>query len=176
MKTLIQHTAIRLLSLIALFGLMQGCIVVDNTPGPPGYPGNAWFGVGYESFAPYSYWDENPSIPMNPLLNEYYSTAPGTYYFEYFFTPTEYWYGTYSIFINPGGPGGAYGEPGYNGVDTYLLLLADPYGPNEVRYRKDVSLSEQGDEVMLEGEGFKVSMKKTSIAERAPRKMPEKRN
>ncbi|MGD1847924.1 MAG: hypothetical protein ACFB10_21220, partial [Salibacteraceae bacterium] len=146
------------------------------TPGPPGLPGIAWLGVGYASFAPYSYWDENPSIPTNPLLHEYYITAPGTYYFEYFIDPTEYWYGTYTIFINPGGQGGPRGEPGFNGLDTYLLLQCDPYGPNEVRFRTDGSQVQNGNEVVLEGEGFTVKMQKTSIAERPPRHQPEKRN
>ncbi|MGD1847997.1 MAG: hypothetical protein ACFB10_21600 [Salibacteraceae bacterium] len=78
MKSLVQNTVFRLMALVAIFGLAQGCVVVDNTPGPPGLPGNAWFGVGYASFAPYSYWDEKPSNKTNPQLPAYNVPAHGT--------------------------------------------------------------------------------------------------
>ncbi|MCB0409103.1 MAG: hypothetical protein KDD29_02725, partial [Flavobacteriales bacterium] len=94
------------------------CIVIDNTPGPPGRDGRAYFGVDYEHRAPYSYWDNNKSIPYNPVIGDYYRTSPGLYDFEYFINEYDYWYGTYEIWVNRGGPGGPHGEPGYNGLDT----------------------------------------------------------
>lgn len=106
----------------------MSCVVVDNTPGPNGRDGLAYFGVDYEHRPPYSYWDNNKSIPYDPVLGEYYHTYPGIYEFEYFINPHEYWYGTYEIWVNRGGLGGPRGEPGYDGLDTYLMLITDPYG------------------------------------------------
>ena len=113
-----------ILALIApLF--FTSCIVVDNTPGPNGRDGRAYFGVDYDHVAPYSYWDDNSSIPYNPILGEYYLTRPGIYEFEYFINPHDYYYGTYEVWINRGGLGGSHGEPGFDGRDTYLMLIAD---------------------------------------------------
>ena len=111
--------------------MFTSCIVVDNTPGPHGRDGNAYFGVDYEHHAPYSYWDDNGSIPYNPILGEYYRTYPGVYEFEYFINPYDYYYGTYEVWTNHGGAGGYHGEPGYDGLDTYLMLITDPNGYHE---------------------------------------------
>lgn len=116
-----------ILAIYLLFGL-NSCIVVDTTPGPPGYDGRAYFGVDYDNEPPYSYWDNNSSIPYNPVLGQYYNTAPGVYRFEYFINQYEYWYGTYEIWINRGGPGQSYGKPGIDGMDTYLMLICNPNG------------------------------------------------
>jgi len=119
-----------ILALIApLF--FTSCIVIDNTPGPNGHDGYAYFGVDYEHLEPYSYWDDNSSIPFNPILGEYYQTRPGVYEFEYFINPYDYYYGTYEVWINRGGIGGAHGEQGYNGLDTYLMFIADQDGYHE---------------------------------------------
>jgi len=104
------------------------CVVIDNTPGPDGRDGAAFFGVDFEHSAPYSYWDNNRSIPYDPILGDYYYTSPGIFEFEYFINPDDYWYGTYEVWINYGGRGGQHGEPGYDGLDTYLMLIADPGG------------------------------------------------
>jgi len=111
--------------------IFTSCIVVDNTPGPNGRDGRAYFGVDYEHRAPYSYWDDNNSIPFNPILGEYYHTYPGIYEFEYFINPHDYYYGTYEVWINRGGYGGPHGEHGYDGADTYLMLITDPNGFHE---------------------------------------------
>jgi hypothetical protein len=108
--------------------IFTSCIVVDNSPGPSGRDGQAYFGVDFEHHAPYSYWDNNNSIPYDPVLGEYYFTYPGRYEFEYFVNPYDYWYGTYEVWINRGGLGGSNGEPGYDGCDTYLMLICDPHG------------------------------------------------
>jgi len=108
--------------------LFSSCVVVDNSPGPNGRDGQAYFGVDYEHRSPYSYWDDNSSIPYNPVLGNYYHTYPGIYEFEYFINPYDYYYGTYEVWINRGGRGGSHGEPGYDGMDTYLMLICDPNG------------------------------------------------
>jgi len=107
------------------------CIIVDNTPGPYGRDGNAYFGIDYEHRAPYSYWDDNNSVPFDPILGEYYHTYPGVYEFEYFINHEDYYYGTYEVWTNQGGIGGSHGEPGYDGIDTYLMLITDPDGFHE---------------------------------------------
>lgn len=109
------------------------CITLVEGPGAPGYDGNAYFGVDYDYEAPYGYWDNNPDIPEDPFLGEYYLTYRGIYDFEFYETRRDFWYGTYEIFINYGGPGRPYGEPGRNGRDTYLLLVLGNNGPYEYR-------------------------------------------
>ena len=101
--------------------------------GPDGYPGLAFFGIDYEYSHPYSYWDDNPSVPYNPRIGYYYQTAPGIYEFEYFINAEEYWYGTYEIWVNPGGAGRLNCQPGFDGADTYLMMLCDPWGWTEIR-------------------------------------------
>lgn len=124
---------LKLLYVLSIAIFLTSCIVVDNTPGPRGIDGRAFFSVDYERHAPYSYWDNNPSIPYNPILGEFYISQPGIYDFEYFINPYDYWYGTYEVWVNPGGPGGPHGEPGYDGADTYLTLICDPRGFHEHR-------------------------------------------
>ncbi len=125
-KHLVMKKLIINLGIILITGL-SSCVYVVDTPGPPGRNGRAFFGVDYERFAPYSYWDNNPSIPFEPILGHYYQTGTGIFDFEYFVNATDYYYGTYEVWINPGGPGGSYGEPGFDGLDTYLMLVLDPY-------------------------------------------------
>jgi hypothetical protein len=121
--------SILVLSLISVLSFSScDVVVVNNTPGPYGYNGLAFFGVDYEMHPPYSYWDNNNSIPYNPDLGYYYETAPGIYEFEYFINPEEYWYGTYEVWINYGQEGGPYGERGADGMNTYLMLICDPNG------------------------------------------------
>lgn len=124
---------INIILAVATSLFFTSCIVVDNTPGPNGYDGFAYFGVDYEYHKPYSYWDNNSSVPFNPILGEYYQTRPGIYEFEYFINPYDYYYGTYEVRINRGGLGRPNGEPGYNGMDTYLMFIADHDGYHEHR-------------------------------------------
>ena len=115
--------------LIIAFSLfLTSCVVVDNTPGPNGRDGLAFFGIDYDHRPPYSYWDNNRAVPYNPAFGQYYQTAPGIYEFEYFINRYDYYYGTYEVFINYGGPGGPRGEPGYDGADTFLMLITNPQG------------------------------------------------
>ena len=153
---------------------LQSCVVVVNEPGPPGFPGLAYFGINYHVYAPYSYWDNNPSIPLNPVFGRYYPTNPGIYEFEYFISETEYWYGTYQTFVNPGGMGGPRGEPGFNGADSYLMLMCDDMGFSEYRteytykngetaYDKEIVIEENvGDKHYI------IKMKKTTVSDRTP--------
>ena len=167
MKRIVKTLKSPLLVMATLLALLSGCVVVDNTPGPPGRPGFAYFGVDFDYYAPYSYWDNNPSIPLNPVLGTYYPTNPGIFQFEYFVTPHEYWYGTYEVFINPGGPGGPYGEPGFDGLDTYLMLICNPDGfyYHATQFKMGDGAS-QSDEVVVEGDGFKVTMRRANVQDR----------
>ena len=168
MKNLTQFALLLISSL-----LLTSCVtVVNNTPGRPGRDGRAFFGVNFQNQPPYSYWDNNPSIPNNPSLGTYFPTAPGIYQFEYFVNPYEYWYGTYEIFINLGGPGGAHGEPGLNGMDTYLMLYCDPNGfySNFNQYITSGSYDSANSPVIIErvdkGFEYKITMQKTSVVNR----------
>ena len=92
MKT--QNAILKTIGLFAVLSMFSSCVVVveENIQGAPGNPGEAYFGVSYETMAPYSYWDNNPSIPVSPMLGEYYFTYPGVFDFEYFINAHEYWY------------------------------------------------------------------------------------
>jgi hypothetical protein len=171
----------RVVILIAAFlaVALQSCVYVapDPTPGPPGRLGRAFFGVSYDNYMPYSYWDNNPSIPYNPTLGSYYPTATGLYEFEYYVNPHEYWYGTYQIFINPGGPGGPHGQPGYDGLDTYLMLICNPWGFYEERSNARLMPSDNGEELVVEvkekDQHFIIKMKKTTVHERPTEHEPK---
>lgn len=152
------------------------CIIVTDHPGPDGRPGNAFFGVDYDYAMPYSYWDNNPSIANNPVLGMSYPTNVGVFDFEYFINPYEYWYGTYEVFRNLGGPGLPHGEPGYDGADTYLMLIINPDGFYEVRGNTRMS-SPDAETVVVESidpkQPFKVTMKKANINERPTANAPK---
>ena len=153
------------------------CIVVYDH-GPDGLDGEAFFGLDYHFSAPYSYWDDNPYIPYDPVLSQFYWTEPGTYDFEYFVNEYDYWHGTYSIWIEQGTSGGPYNEPGIDGIDTYLMLFCDPNGWHEDRFEyKDAQLYRDKDELVIEsnsnGRKFKLEMSSSNTLERPTRKSPK---
>lgn len=165
------------LAFIGLFlSSFTSCIIVTDQPGPDGRIGDAFFGVDYDHEMPYSYWDNNPSIMNNPVLGMYYPTNSGIFDFEYFINPYEYWYGTYQIIRNPGGPGLPHGEPGYDGADTYLLLIINPEGFYEERGNFRMSQPD-GETMEIESldtkNGFRVTMKKANINERPTDNRPK---
>ena len=130
--------------------LLSSCVfVIDPVPGPDGRPGDAFFGIDYDYAIPYSYWDNNANIPNNPVLGSFYPTNAGVFEFEYFINPYEYWYGTYRIFRNAGGPGGTNGAPGAPGLDTYLMLICNPDGFYEERGNYKVN-AEMGETIVIE--------------------------
>lgn len=121
---------------------LSSCVIVDNSPGPCGRDGLAYYGIDYDQYPPYSYWDNNNSLPYNPVLGQYYRTAPGTYDFEYFINRHEYWYGTYQIWINRGEPGRPNGRPGMDAPDNYLMMICNPNGFYEYRENWKVNENE----------------------------------
>ncbi len=163
-----------LVSLIATS--LTSCIVVtDGPPGPNGYSGNAYVGVSYDDYEPYSYWDNNPDVPNNPYFDEYYGTIPGLYEFEYFVNRNDYYYGTYEVWVNPGGAGRPNGIAGRNGADSYLLLICNQNGPYEDRKSKagDLEMTKLSDgsleyTVRNADGGMKVTMKKADRRSRTP--------
>ena len=146
--------------IISTLLLFSSCVVIDNTPGPNGRDGIAYFGVDYEHQPPYSYWDNNKSIPFNPALGEYYRTYPGVYEFEYFINEYDYWYGTYEVWVNHGGLGGSYGEPGYDGLDSYLMLITDPNGFHTHEHNGKKSMEPIVIENMDEKFNYKITIQK----------------
>lgn len=172
MKT---QAKISILVLLIISILFNACdiVVVNNTPGPYGRDGRAFFGVSYEDYPPYSYWDNNPSIPYNPDLGYNYETHPGIYEFEYFINPEEYWYGTYEIWIYQGEPGGPYGEPGADGLDAYFMLICDPYGYHmhyDESYKTINASISDTIPVVIEGKdgqmNYRLTIKKGNVNER----------
>ncbi|MCC7331514.1 MAG: hypothetical protein IT232_02800 [Flavobacteriales bacterium] len=155
------------ISLIFIGLSLTSCIVVDSCPGPNGRDGYAYFGVDYDRFPIYSYWDNNNSIPHNPIIGQYYLSGPGTFQFEYFINEHEYWYGTYQIWINRGGPGRPDGIPGFDGADTYLFLVCNPNGFYEYRenhQRKELDIKTA--EGSFGNYKIVVNAQKTTIEER----------
>jgi len=158
------------LMVLGLVMVLTGCRKeVYHEYGPRGYDGRVYYGVSYSHFMPYSYGDNNPSIPNNPILGEYYETQPGFYQFEYFINPFEYWHGSYELWVNPGGPGGQFGEPGLDGADNFLMMICNPQGFFEDRY---LGKSGQPDEIVKEGEfqalKYRMEIKKSHINDRKP--------
>ena len=165
----------QLKSLSVLLGLtlfLSSCVfVVDPVPGPNGPAGNAFFGVDYDYSMPYSYWDNNRSIPNNPILGSFYPSNAGVFDFEYFINPYEYWYGTYRIFRNAGGPGGPNGEVGLPGLDTYLMLICNPNGFYEERANTKTEVPvAMGETITVErmvgNDRIQVIMTKTTVQDR----------
>lgn len=141
--------------------------------GPPGFDGRAFIGIDYDYHHPYSYWDDNPSIPTNPHMGNYYPTWSGLYSFEYFINPFEYWYGTYEIWINHGGPGLPSGERGIDGMDTYLMLICNPEGFYFERFNSYKTVPETVDGKLVydgrvDGYNFRITMQKAHVDERKP--------
>jgi hypothetical protein len=165
------------LGLIGLFlASFTSCIIVTDHPGPAGRAGAAFFGVDYDYYSPYSYWDNNQSISNNPNLGMYYPTNAGLFDFEYFINPYEYWYGTYEIYRNSGGPGLPHGEAGYDGSDSYLLMIINPEGFYEVRGNSRMSNPDENTTVvesMDPKKPFKITMTKTNINERPTANQPK---
>jgi len=148
--------------------LLASCtFIVDPVQGPDGRSGDAFFGIDYDYSLPYSYWDDNASIPNNPVLGSFYPTNTGAFEFEYFINPYEYWYGTYRIFRNAGGPGGYNGEVGYPGADTYLMLICNTDGFYEERGNYKASV-EMGETLIIEelvgNNKIRIEMTKTTTA------------
>lgn len=164
-----------ILTILSAVFLLTSCYYeVTNTStsyGPPGRNGVAYFGIDYDFGNLYSYWDNNPSIPENPIIGQYYYTYPGVYEFEYFINEFEYWYGTYEVFINLGGPGRPHNQPGFDGRDTYLLLICNPNGPYEERASNKKATSTNEPIVIEKNEEnhrYRIVMQKTTIQERQP--------
>ncbi|MCB0380621.1 MAG: hypothetical protein KDD24_05140 [Flavobacteriales bacterium] len=158
---------LNILSILSLVLFLSSCIIVDNSPGPNGRDGLAYFGVDYDRRPPYSYWDNNNSIPYNPILGEYYRSAPGTYRFEYFVNEFDYWYGTYQIWVNRGGPGRPNGRPGIDATDNYMMLICNPNGFYE--YRENWKLNENEPLVIDQQIGefyYKITIQKGSTLTR----------
>ncbi len=159
--------------------VLSSCIVVtDYEYGPDGQDGKAYFGIDYDWNPPYSYWDNNYNVPENPFFGEYYRTNQGTYEFEYFINPYEYWYGTYQIWINHGEPGQQYNQPGFDGADTYLLMICNDDGfyfedwEDCDCYRTEAD----GTQIIEYKKGnkmFRVEMKKANINDRPTDKTPK---
>ncbi len=164
-----------LLASLSLF--LTSCVfVVDPVQGPDGRPGDAFFGVDYDYALPYSYWDNNESIPNNPVLGSFYPTNTGVFDFEYFINPYEYWFGTYQVFRNAGGVGGTNGEPGIDGRDSHLMLICNPDGFYEEHsgYKTEATLGETIVIEQLVGENkIRIEMTKTTVEIRPTNNEPK---
>lgn len=171
----------RIFLLISIIGL-HSCIVVDNSDmvyGPDGRDGKAFFGIDYDQYEPYSYWDNNPSMPTNPFYGEFYRSYPGIYQFEYFINSQEYWYGTYELNIDRGEPGRPHGVAGRDGDDSYLRLICNDDGFYFERSMMAVQQFNAPDgtvtvEAQDEIGSFRVVMQKTTILERPTTRTPKK--
>ena len=158
--------------------LTLGSCTIDYDPGhrpvhygPSGLPGLSFFGVDFDYSHPYSYWDDNPDLPFNPQTGIYYETLPGVYEFEYFVNRHEFWYGWYEIWNNPGGSGRTGGRAGFDGNDSYLMLICNPNGYYE--YRENIIEQDYTvDPLVIErkegDKNFKITLFKGDLSKRTP--------
>ncbi len=110
-------------------------------------------------------------------IHQFLQSRPGIYDFEYFINPYDYWYGTYEVWINPGGLGGPHGQPGYDGSDTYLMLICDPNGFHE--HRNNWRVNENEPLVIERNEGelnFKITIQKGNVLTRSAQQPKYKQN
>ena len=168
-----------ILIILGLFflSLTSGCVYVVDAPGPDGRTGSAFFGVDYRTHMPYSYADNNPAIPYNPILGSYYPTNAGVYEFEYFINPYDYWYGTYRIFVNPGERGLPNGQPGRDGRDTYLMLICNHNGFYELRGKDGIAHEYRNEPLKIEGVGqdfcYEIVMQRANTSQRPAQLQPK---
>lgn len=168
------------LGLMVIF--MTSCINYTDY-GQRGEDGRAYFGIDYDFNPPYSYWDDNMSVPQNPYFGEFYRSEPGIYDFEYFINPWEYWWGTYTLYENEGEWGGTNNTPGQPGADTFFLLICNENGFYSETWEDDwyrTAVNENGT-VLIEGTDgarFKLEMRKSTVTERPAKGNPKfrKRN
>lgn len=161
-----QRNSSILLFLVVTLWVYASCTRSYTAPGPPGRDGRIFFGIDYDYQHPYSYWDNNPDVPNNPIPGNYHLTHSGTYDFEYFINPTDYWYGTYTLWANAGGPGGPHGRPGIDGMDTYLMLICNPEGYYEERFESYKKETPLGKQIIVEGANYRIVMYKTNTMKR----------
>lgn len=175
MKKLQHNVLFSAMLALLLATSLSGCIVVaDYEYGPNGRDGKAFFGVDYDYHEPYSYWDNNPSLPNQIWYGELYRSNPGTYDFEYFINQDEYWYGTYSLRINLGEPGQPYNQAGLDGENTNLLLICNENGFYYDRWEDCDCFKSKSDthQIFEIDEGkykFTIEMHKTNVNERKPK-------
>ena len=164
--------------LLLTIGVFMTSCVVYTDQGPKGPDGKVYFGIDYDYNPPYSYWDNNSSVPLNPYFGEVYRTEEGTYDFEYFINPWEYWWGTYTLYENEGEWGGANNTPGLPGDDTFFLLICNDDGfYHETWDECGCRAMENPDgSVTVEGvnkQKFRVEMKKSTVMERPAKENPK---
>ncbi|MCH8331362.1 MAG: hypothetical protein IH946_08260, partial [Bacteroidetes bacterium] len=85
----------------------------------------------------------------------------------------EYWYGTYEIWINHGEPGGPYGEAGRDGADNYFMLICNPWGFHSHINGTSIGKKWEDEEIVIErddnSQGFRITVRKTTVDDRTPR-------
>ncbi len=173
------HILKLLLMMTLMSAMLTSCITILDQ-GPNGRDGKVYFGIDYDYNPPYSYWDNNDNVPLNPYFGEMYRTESGTYDFEYFINPYEYWYGTYTLHRNRGELGGSNGTRGADGADTFLRLICNEDGfyydgwEDCACYKSaelDGSVIITADDETL-GK-FQIKMKKAKVTERPPMAAPK---
>ena len=168
----------KLISILPLKNLMAAMLItlvgcqVDVYHEPPCYNGvngrngNAFIELNYSNIQPTYIWGNNAAFPWTFNYGSYYYSNPGSYqlYYEGHIYQGDvrtdyYWDVTYDIWIHYGTSGGPCYN-GSNGVDSYLTLWLDPYGPGVERFNKKGETVEliksTADEIVLEvktGEG-----------------------
>jgi len=169
---------LRTLIMLAIVPAFMTSCVHYTDQGEQGLDGRVYFGIDYDFTPIYSYWDNNFSVPENPYFGEFYRTEPGIYDFEYFINPYEYWWGTYSLYQNPGEWGGTYGQQGLNGADSFFLLICNQngfYSETWDERRSRITMDADGfTTIETNGEQkFKLVMKKSHVRDRPARGTPK---
>lgn len=162
-----------------LLVIMSSSCEINHEYAPQSRDGESYFGVDYHFSPPFSYWDDNPAIPYEICLGDFYWSEPGIYEFEYFVNSFDYWYGNYTLYQNYGFADAPYSEPGMDGIDTYHTLFCDPNGWHEDRFdnKENVKVHRDKDHLVVDiqknGTRFQMEMFKTDIISRPSIRLPK---
>jgi hypothetical protein len=105
-----------------------------------------WVGIDGEAYIAYSwavdpivFYTEDPAFAGKDFISNgvYENAHVGTWYFEYIAWDASYWYGTYEIYVDEGGPL-------YHGEDVYFELACYSFGPSFYAWDEDFAFRAVG--------------------------------
>ena len=139
--------------------------------GPDGLPGFAFLSVDWTGDKPDFISTNNGAIPTYFQYGAFYQSHPGffnLYYEGAFYDGPDFieyfWDVDFEVWINAGYPGQPGNIPGANGLDSYLTMVCNPFGPFEERMNKTMPESMEGFEILSKTDDEIVIKKENEFA------------